>query len=157
MTTCPTRSPPRCGEEYRKRQDEEHRRCAKAALEDNKYHVTKADVTNHGDTTANEWKEVKTPADLKAKDKRGNFIIAAEGGLALTVLTDGHAHAPADEDERPSLGYKMNEDKKTIKHETEKSNPVENRSPDTQPESDKNDEMPVEQRLPDCWDAALRG
>ena len=40
----------------------------------------------------------------------------------------------------------MNEDKKTIKHKSEKSNPVENRSPDMQPESDKKDEMSAEQQ-----------
>ena len=64
----------------------------------------------------------------KKVDKRGNATIAAEGGLALTV---------------------MNEDKKIIKYE--------NHSPDTQPESDTKspimDEMPSEERIASLNDA----
>ena len=98
-------------------------------------HATKADgVIHHDDTTAEKWKEVKTPTAPKAKDKRGNSIVAAEGGLPPTCLADDHVHDPDDED------------KKTIKHKSEKSNPVENRSPDMQPESDKKDEMSAEQQ-----------
>ena len=88
----------------------------------------KESITNHGGTA-------------KALDKRGNYIVAVEGGLPLTRFTDDHVHVP-DEDERPSLAYKSNEDKKTIKHKPEKSNTVEDRSPDMQPESDKKDEVP---------------
>ena len=91
-------------------------------------------VINHDDTTAKKWKEVKTPTAPKAKDKRGNSIVAAEGGLPPMCLADDHVHDPDDED------------KKTIKHKSEKSNPVENRSPDMQPESDKKDKMPAEQQ-----------
>jgi len=40
----------------------------------------------------------------------------------------------------------LNEDKKTIKHESEKSNQAENRSPDMQPEPNEKDEMSDEQQ-----------
>ena len=78
-------------------------------------------VINHDDTA-------------KAKDKRGNYIVAAEGGLPLTRFADDHGHDPDDEN------------KKNIKHKSEKSNPVENRSPDMQPEPNKKDEMSDEQQ-----------
>jgi hypothetical protein len=128
---------------YRKKQEEEQQQCTKTIFENKiaaRRHemdvealvkTKKESIINHGGTTK--------------VDKRGNYTVAAEGGLPLTRFTNDHVHVP-DEDERPSLAYKLNEDKKTIKHESEKSNQVENRSPDMQPESDKKDEMPAEQQ-----------
>ena len=84
-------------------------------------------------------------------DKRGNPTITAEGGLPLSVggpalaLADGDA----DEDERPSLGYAIKEDKKAIKYE--------GHSPDKQPESDTKspnmNEMEVDEQVASLNDA----
>ena len=75
-------------------------------------------------------------------DKKGNPTITAEGGLPLSV-------APADEDERPSLGYATKEDKKAIQYE--------GNSPDKQPESDTKspnmDEMEVDEQVASLNDA----
>jgi len=129
---------------YRKKQEEEQQQNTKANFE-NKIaarcqememealaKTKKESITNHGGTT-------------KALDKRGNYIVGVEGGLPLTCFTDDHVHVP-DEDDRSSLAYKSNENKKTIKNKPEKSNTVEDRSPDMQPESDKKDEVPTEQQ-----------
>ena len=128
---------------YRKKQEEEQQQCTKAIFENKiaaRRHemdvealvkTKKESIINHGDTAK--------------VDKRGNYIVAAEGGLPLTRFTNDHVHVP-DEDERPSLGYKLNEDKKTSEHESEKSNQAENRSPDMQPEPNKKDEMSDEQQ-----------
>ena len=120
---------------YRKKQEEEQRQCTKAAFENKiaaRRHemdvealvkTKKESIINHGDTAK--------------VDKRGNYIVAAEGGLPLTRFADDHVHVP-DEDET-SLGQ-------NIKHKSEKSNPVEDRSPDMQPEPNKKDEMSDEQQ-----------
>jgi hypothetical protein len=129
---------------YRKKQEEEQQQNTKANFE-NKIaarrqememealaKTKKESITNHGGTT-------------KALDKRGNYIVGIEGGLPLTCFTDDHVHVP-DEDDRSSLAYKSNENKKTIKNKPEKSNTVEDRSSDMQLESDKKDEVPTEQQ-----------
>ena len=146
-------------EQVRKQQDEEHRRCSKAALDDARPHyIAKAEadyearqndikrkhakkatpndndddeaaVTNHGRAAVwvDTWETVLHSFTPKV-DKRGNATIAAEGGLALIV---------------------MSEDKKIIKYE--------NHSPDMQPESDTKspimDEMAVDERIASLNDA----
>ena len=72
--------------------------------------------------------------DTATKDKRGNYIVAAEGGLPLTRFADDHDHDPDDEN------------KKNIKHKSKKSNPVKDHSPDVQPEPNKEDELSDEQQ-----------
>ena len=91
-------------------------------------------VINHDDTAPKKWKEEETPTTPKTKDKRGNFIVAAEGGLPLTRFADDRDHDPDDEN------------KKNIKHKSEKSDPVKDRSPDMQPEPNKKDEVSTEQK-----------
>ena len=129
---------------YRKKQEEEQQQCTKAIFENKiaaRRHemdvealvkTMKESIINHGDTA-------------KVLDKRGNYIVGVEGGLPLTCFTDDHVHVP-DEDDRSSLACKSNENKKTIKNKPEKSNTVEDRSPDMQPESDKKNKVPTEQQ-----------
>jgi hypothetical protein len=137
------RTTPMMWDIYRKKQDEEQRQCTKAVFE-NKIAARRQEM----DVEALAKTKVESAInhdDTATKDKRGNYIIAAEDGLPLTRFANDHVHVP-DEDEKPSLGYKLNEDKKTIKHESEKSNQVENRSPDMQPEPNKKDELSDEQQ-----------
>ena len=79
-------------------------------------------------------KSVINHDDTATKDKRGNYIVAAEGGLPLTRFADDHDHDPYDENE------------KNIKHKSKKSNPVKDHSPDVQPEPNKKDELSAEQQ-----------
>jgi hypothetical protein len=173
----PNKVTPSTWEQARKQQEDDQRRCSKDALADarpnyieagqndikRKYakKATPSDndddeaaLINHGQAAASTW--VKTWKTVLHSftpevDKRGNPTITAEGGLPLSVggpalaLADGDA----DEDERPSLGYKINEDKNIIKYE--------GHSPDTQPESDTKsptmDEMDVDERIASLNDA----
>ena len=47
----------------------------------------------------------------------------ADGGLALTIKTEDSLSLPPDEDERPSQGYQMNENKKDVNIEPEQFDP----------------------------------
>ena len=47
----------------------------------------------------------------------------ADGRLALTIKTEDSLPLPPDEDERPSQGYQMNENKKDVKIEPEQFDP----------------------------------
>ena len=117
---------------FRKKQEEQHQQCTKATFENKiaaRRHEmdveaalvkTKKDsIINHGGTTK--------------VDKRGNYTVAAEGGLPLTHITIDHVHDP-------------DEDKKTSEHKSEKSNQAEDRSPYMQPELNEKDEMSDEQK-----------
>ena len=181
-------------EVFRKQQDEEHRRGAKAALEDNKYSIAKAEadfearqndikekhvekampndnddeagVTNHGGTAADPWNKALTSfTHIPKTKKKGKNVIAAKGGLALTVLANDPDHAPADGNEWPSLGYDLGknkkivtrEDKKIVTYEDKKITTCKDNLPNTQTESDTKspnlDEMDIEERLTSPNDA----
>ena len=139
---------------YRKKQDEEQRQCTKAAFEtkiaarcqemdmkrrsDNTHATMVArqemDVEELAETCRTKEESVINHDDTATKDKRGNYIIAAEGGLPLTRFAEDHDHDPDDEN------------KKNIKHKSKKSNPVKDHSPDVQPEPNKEDELSDEQQ-----------
>ena len=136
---------------YRKKQEEEQHQCTKAAFE-NKIAARRQEIdmkwrsdNTHATMVARQEMDVETLAKTKeesvinhdntaTKDKRGNYIVAAEGGLPLTRFADDHGHDPDDEN------------KKNIKHKSKKSNPVKDHSPDVQPEPNKEDELSDEQQ-----------
>ena len=60
----------------------------------------------------------------RVKNEEGTTIVAADGGLALTVKTeDSLPFPPGEEDEGPTQGYQLNENEKDVKIEPEQPNP----------------------------------
>ena len=129
---------------FRKKQEEEHQQCTKAIFE-NKIAARRHEMDVEAALAKTKKESIINHGGTTKVDKRGKYTVAAEGGLPLTRFTNSHVHVP-DEDGRPSLGYKSNEDKKTNKRESEKSNQAEDHSPDMQPEPNKKDEMSDEQQ-----------
>ena len=108
--------------------------------------VGKTDVINYGDVAlieisekkddpspsksdppippAAKWHEVEPSIYQKVKNEEGTTIVAASGGLALTVKAEDSLPFPPDEeDERPTQGYQLNENKKDVNIEPEQPNP----------------------------------
>ena len=66
----------------------------------------------------------RNTAYQKVKNEEVPTIVTADGGLALTVKTEGSLPLPPDEeDERPTKGYELNENKKDVKIEPGQPNP----------------------------------
>ncbi len=142
-------------DQARKQQEDDQRRCSKNALANaapnyieagqndiKRKYAKKATPSDNDDDEAAPINHGRAAASTWVKTWKGNPTITAEGGLPLSV-------APADEDERPSLGYATKEDKKAIQYE--------GNSPDKQPESDTKspnmDEMEVDEQVASLNDA----
>ena len=87
----------------------------------------------------------------KVKNEEVPTIVTADGGLAATVKTEDSLPLPPDEeDERPTKGYELNEDKKDVNIEPEQPNPddsyvfVPSKSYEHPPIMD---QMPTDQRI----------
>jgi len=113
-----------------------------------------ADAINHDGTTDPHWDGVMTSFTHVPKTKKGKNVIIVEGGLALTVSPPDPdpAHQHADEDERPSLGFELNQTPRTTVTREDKKITTngENHSPNMEPEPNttipKVKEMSIEDR-----------